>query len=205
MIWTNQGQIDDVKSYLMNKRGFSNIGLGCGSEYLNTYEASNTNKPQWDADCGIVSSCEPVPGGASGEGRHMHTRLYAPTSNPYYDQFYSVELGYYIFGTTHYDINHDSGCGSGAERFGSSEEVEQRIGGFAAADGLNVLSSHWCVYNNGYGNYDWSANHYHESDGCATEVQFRLPLPTSTPTATPTRTAVPTATNTPTGGGGTGK
>ena len=169
MLWINQASINRVKDYLINTHGWvSEGGTLCNDKVLNTYETSNVNKPDWDGDCGVTWNCEYV---SPTESRKMHTRLYAPTDNPYNDQWYSTQLGYYIVGTTHYDKNH-SGCGSsGPEQFGWSEDVEQRIAAMADAE-CTVLYNQWIIYNDGTGPYDWDSQAYHQSGGDASEVQF---------------------------------
>lgn len=168
LIWYNQGEIDAVKSWL-DSHGWNNPAGG-DAKHMYIWEFTNQTVPEWDGDTGMKTDACILYSGTDRFKRH--TRLYAPTDSPYYDQLYDPALGYYILATAHQDHNH-GGCGSGYERFGYSEANEDAIEDLADNYFYTYKDNpNFYLSNSGYGFYDWSGNHYHSSDGYATTIDF---------------------------------
>lgn len=212
MVWAVKGEVNDVKNWLKDyncsdrPEGWTeDVCTGWHShpvcdppiedanyKYVYLTENGNTPTSQWDRDCGVKSGCQWFSEDTMGE---MHTRLYAPTGSPNYDQFVSDEWGYYILGTTHYDYNDyyevlgvKFGCYIGQEKeYGYNETVESKTGAIAKDGGL-LVSGNVRTYptpsppnyrddtgmsNEGYGYYPGGDTQYHQSDGDATMVYFK--------------------------------
>jgi hypothetical protein len=112
---------------------------------------------RWDQDSGKKTAKCSAFGGST-----VHYRVYAPPG----DRMYNQAWGYYILGSTHYDVNE---CYWGSW-FGMSERAEQHVTNVARGVwGSGRVLYHW----SGFGNYMccfWQGNHYWENDGAASMV-----------------------------------
>jgi hypothetical protein len=171
IIWRDDATLDDVRSYL-SQNGYGPIEGA--NEFVRVWEDSEGGVVEWSGSSGNQTACfdgpdpeapEGFQGCQSGDRCMKHTRTYADN-----DYFSNDEWGHYIIATAHYDTNHADCVGSGNEKYGWSETVEQIILDQAAADGFDVISDYQPMYNEGYGDID--ATHYHQSDGYASFINF---------------------------------
>lgn len=160
MVWGCEGNDDDVNDYFETGLGPGYPDSG-GTMFNYVWEQDFGPSPVWNADGGRQTNCY----FQGSNGYKRHSRLYAPWD----DYFYNTFWGYYIIASQHYDINHD-GCGSGSERFGYSETVENIIVSEASAD-YRVTDPWWNMDNYGY--FWMDSQHYHESDGMTAKVCFK--------------------------------
>jgi len=174
IIWRDYASLDGVRSYLSQK-GYGPVeGIGA-DKYVRVWEDSEGGEVEWSNSKGNQTACFDGPdpeatsdGCQSGDRCMRHTRTYADN-----DYFSNDQWGHYILATAHYDTNH-AGCGSGWERFGWSETVEQIIVNQADDDGFEVeRNSHDIdMHNAGTGWMDDEQTHYHQSDGYASFISL---------------------------------
>lgn len=183
MLWDCNAEIDAIKDNIFDGSGglsgWHRVSLA--SKYARLYENSNSTKPEWDADSGVqTDDCEYVSGQCENfnwNHRQMHTRLYAPTDSPYYDQMYNTTWAYYIVASTHYDYNH-AACStpcSAPEQFGWPENVEDRIVGLVhPLEHAEFQDESVSFYNNESG-FWWPSggNHFHNASGYASRVCYK--------------------------------
>ena len=195
-IWGCNGRLNNVRSYMASglAQGYKPISENeltpCPHKFLRVWENSFGGAAEWPGDCGNQTACFSGPDGWScyeGDQCNKHTRSYAPGGGSGF--FYNTSWEYYSVATQHYDKNHDTCVGSGPERFGWSENVENSIRNAAKADGYPIKANLQDMQNGGTGWID--DKHYHQNDGYASYIDFGncwtpTPRPTPKPTATPT-------------------
>ena len=170
IIWRGDASLDSVRSWL-SETGYGPVSGA--NKFVRVWEDSEGGEVEWSGSMGNQTGCFDGPdpkaasqGCQSGDRCMRHTRTYA--DNQY---FSNDQWGHYIVATAHYDTNH-AGCGSGWERFGWSETVEQIIVNQAEDDGFVVKRGVDGKYmgNAGTGWTDDEQTHYHQSDGYASFI-----------------------------------
>ena len=113
----------------------------------------------WDSDRGRKSSLCPI------TGRALHYRLYADGD----DQLYSIERGYYVVGTVHYDVRE---CG--LDRWsGRSEDAEAELARAARAVWGTAAVREDAIDLGNRERLRREGRHVWQSDGRATAVRVR--------------------------------
>lgn len=117
MYFWNNATINKVKTTLGGK--YDQTG---SAQYGRMTESLNLSLPNnnfvWDADSGKKTTL--CPGLPTQPYYAEHYRIYADGD----DRLYNVTLGYYVFGSSHYDIYE---CGGGTKTFGYSETTEANL------------------------------------------------------------------------------
>lgn len=148
MMFDDNAEIDKVKNLLQPE--FDNTG--------NVKYADLRDYPDnyaWDSDRGIKNP-------AGGCPDNIHMRLYADGD----DRMYNLSDGFYVFGTTHKDIN--EGCSG--EEFGYSEDAEAAFVGEFRDRGYSVSED--SVYWSNYEAYREEGNHVWENNGNTSYVHI---------------------------------
>lgn len=176
IVWYGNASLDNVSSYLSSV-GYPSQAFPSQYKYVRVWEDSEGGNVAWSGSDGNKTGCfwniDPMApasaGCVSGDGCMRHTRMYA--DNQYFSNAY---WGNYILATTHYDTNEafTSCVGTGPQRFGWGETNENIIAALAGLSGYTVVYDYWPMYNAGNDWTDYPNQHYHESDGYASFINF---------------------------------
>lgn len=93
-IWAGSSSIDLVKSYMNSEFGWGSHGSAMAASMDGASSPETAPGWAWDTDKGQKENLCTV------HYKTPHTRLYAP---PDTDQLYSLDYGFYVLGTTHFD------------------------------------------------------------------------------------------------------
>ncbi len=148
IVFFDLADIDYVKSLLHNRGYEDNSTNGM---HMETKYGSTGNV--WDKDAGKKEIMCPAPGLET-----RHYRIYAP---PSLDYMFTLDWGYFVVGSTHWDANE---CPSIGTRHWGSEEVEQHIVGVLSGAGYPVYPEaydfeNWEPYRV-EGNSEWDNSGY---------------------------------------------
>jgi hypothetical protein len=138
MYFWNNATINKVKSVLGNR--YDQTG---SPQYGRMTESLNLSLPDnnfvWDADSGKKTTL--CPGLPTQPYYAEHYRIYADAD----DRLYNVTLGFYVFGSSHYDIYE---CGGGSKTFGYSETTETNLVNYWNSIYGGAVHNSWNFQNN---------------------------------------------------------
>jgi hypothetical protein len=220
MLFINQAEVDRVKDMYWGTTYDNSRMYNYVSDGNNGGPYSGKTGSGWDQDAGTkdpdyINCLDP-------DMDFKHMRLYADSPSAGDDHLYNTSYGFYVIGSTHWDINECQKYLGGYTVSGWSENAEGVMAERARQNGASsVYEDEIWLQNYESPRYDSGDQHFWDNDGWATLVfvpshshphdgyYAGSPTPTNTftptvhmPFNTPTRT--PTRTPTPTGGGGGG-
>lgn len=148
LMFYNNAEVNRVKNIF-----FGDAPGDLHSAFLS--DVSHTT-PGWDDDRGTKSSLD-----CFSTTEFLHMRVYADSD----DRMYNVDWGYYVIGTTHYDVRE---CSFTDRQFGWSEVAQQDFEQRAQSQNYTVFLE-WSDFGNAEPDR-WEGSHFWQSSGRASAV-----------------------------------
>lgn len=165
LFFFNNAEVDKVKGAVGDV--YQSYGLRKYAILRDKPYRRGTGGGRWDEDGGKKDAI------CSSHGRqNRHFRVYgveaSENSERGVDRLYNREWGYYVFATTHLDINE---CGPGAKEFGYSGYAESRVRSVFQQKGYRVYPNCCNAYNEEL-HRKQGGDHVWDNDGNASAVDI---------------------------------